>query len=209
MRSQALRRLAIFLLALAAAAQTPKRAQPARWLDVTLDRQEGEQWLAAEPGRVMKKGEHVRFRFKANFAGYVYVVNHGTSGVRALLFPHADAGMDNTVQPAREYRVPSTQASFRIDGPAGHDQVFWIISPTPMSESEALALTSSPPPEPRLLPRCDETLMRARGECVDTKAGPRMISRELTIVQKNETAHVSVSGRLTKPLLYQFRLAHE
>ena len=50
---------------------------------------------------------------------------------------------------------------------------------------------------------------RARGECVDTKAGPRMISRELTIVQKNETAHVSVVGRLTKPLLYQFRLAHE
>ncbi|MEP7367307.1 MAG: DUF4384 domain-containing protein [Acidobacteriota bacterium] len=197
------------LLALTAAAQTPKRAQPARWLDVTLDRMENEKWWPVEPGTVMKQGEHVRFRFKANFAGYVYVVNHGTSGVRALLFPNADAGMDNTVQPAKEYRVPSTQASFRIDGPAGHDQMFWIISATPLSETEALELTSSPPPEPTLLPRCDETLMRARGECVDTKAGPRMISRELTIVQKNETAHVSVVGKLTKPLMYQFRLAHE
>jgi hypothetical protein len=78
-----------------------------------------------------------------------------------------------------------------------------------MSESEALMLTSSPPPEPQLLPRCDETLMRARGECVDSKAGPRMISRELTIVQKNETAHVSVVGKLSKPLMYQFKLAHE
>lgn len=209
MRRAAILFAALPLLALSAAAQTSRRAQPARWLDVTLDRMEGGKWLPAEPGRVMKQGEHVRFRFKANFAGYVYVVNHGTSGVRALLFPNADAGMDNTVQAAKEYRVPSTMASFRIDGPAGHDQVFWIISPTPLSESEALTLTSSPPPEPRLLPRCDETLMRARGECVDTKAGPRMISRELTIVQKNETAHVSVVGRLTKPLLYQFRLAHE
>lgn len=202
-------RLAALFLALTAAGQTPKRAQPARWLDVTLDRLEGEQWTPAEPGRVMKRGDHVRFRFKANFAGYVYVVNHGTSGVRALLFPHAGAGVDNAVQATREYRVPSTQASFRIDGPAGHDQVFWIISPTPLSESEALSLTSSPPPEPRLLPRCDESLLRARGECVDTKAGPRMISRELTIIQKNETAHVSLPGALKGPLLYQFRLAHE
>lgn len=209
MRRTAFLLLGLSFLALPVAAQTAKRAQPARWLDVTLDRMDNEKWWPVEPGTVMKPGEHVRFRFKANFAGYVYVVNHGTSGVRALLFPNAAAGMDNTVQAAKEYRVPSTQASFRIDGPAGHDQVFWIISPTPMSESEALALTSSPPPEPQLLPRCDETLMRARGECVDTKAGPRMISRELTIVQKNETAHVSVVGRLTKPLMYQFRLAHE
>jgi hypothetical protein len=204
-----MRLAAMLLIVLAAAAQTPRRAQPARWLDVTLDRMENEKWWPVEPGTVMKQGEHVRFRFKANFAGYVYVVNHGTSGVRALLFPNADAGMDNTVQAAKEYRVPSTQASFRIDGPAGHDQVFWIISSTPMSESEALTLTSSPPPEPELIPRCDETLMRARGTCIDSKAGPRMISRELTIVQKNETAHVSVVGKLTKPLMYQFRLAHE
>lgn len=205
-----MRRALIFiLLAGALTAQTPKRAQTARWLDVTLDRMENEKWWPVEPGTVMKQGEHVRFRFKANFAGYVYVVNHGTSGDRVLLFPNAQAGMDNTVQAAREYRVPSTMASFRIDGPGGHDQVFWIISPAPLSESEALALTSSPPPEPTLLPRCDETLMRARGECIDSKAGPRMISRELTIVQKNETAHVSVVGGLTKPLLYQFRLAHE
>ena len=204
-----MRGVAILLLALTAVAQPSKRAQPARWLDVTLDRMEDEKWWPVEPGTVMKHDEHVRFRFKANFAGYVYVVNHGTSGVRTLLFPNADAGMDNTVQPAKEYRVPSTQASFRIDGPAGHDQVFWIVSPTPMSESEALTLTSSPPPEPQLLPRCDETLMRARGECVDSKAGPRMISRELTIVQKNETAHVSVVGKLSKPLMYQFKLAHE
>lgn len=204
-----MRRLAILLLALAAAGQTPKRAQPARWLDVTLDRMEGAQWTPAEPGRVMQRGEHVRFRFKANFAGYVYVVNHGTSGARVLLFPNAGTGMDNAVQAAKEYRVPSTQASFRIDGPAGHDQVFWIISPAPLGESEALRLTSSPPPEPRLLPRCDDSLMRARGECVDTQAGPRMISRELTIIQKNETAHVSLPGSLTRPLLYQFRLAHQ
>ena len=33
--------LALAATALAAPAQTPKRAHPARWLDVTLDRQEG------------------------------------------------------------------------------------------------------------------------------------------------------------------------
>jgi hypothetical protein len=81
-------------------------------------------------------------------------------------------------------------------------------------------------PPKTLLPRCDDSIFRARGLCIDSSAGlrgipetealpenlkgvPRAKSRELVIMRKEDSSLVSSPVPLTGPVVYQFRLAHK
>jgi hypothetical protein len=207
-----------FLLTAAAQAQTQS-------MEIVLERNEAGAWKTIEPALVLKSGDLVRFRFRATFDGYLYVINSGTSGSQSLLFPGDATGRDNRVQAGREYTIPGGGASFKVAGPAGHDVVYWLVSPVPLDGNPASALAPKPPPK-TLTPRCDDTIFRARGECIDSSAGPRNVRdmgalppaisttaprlqpRELVIVQDKNKSRVSSSGKLTGPIVYEFRLAH-
>lgn len=200
--------------------------EPRSRMEITLERREGRVWKAVEPTLVLASGDVVRFRFKANFNGYLYVTNYGTSGQSSLLFPREETGRDNAIRGGREYLVPATEAVLRISGPAGYESVYWLVSPVPLGN--ALDLTPSRSSDyrpPVLRPRCDDTIFRARGLCMDNAAGPRAVqekdelpkelapmrsatARELTIVQQRNQSVVSPSGTTAGPVLYEFRLAH-
>jgi hypothetical protein len=196
-------------------------------MEVTLDRQEGAAWKPVDPGFVFEKGDRLRFRFRANFDGYLYVMDYGTSGKYSLLFPRDETGRENRIESGKEYRIPATEAWFRIDGPPGHDIVYWLVSPLPLaSGSDGLPpLPKQKAPPKTLLPRCDDSIFRARGLCIDSSAGlrgipeteelpenlkgvPRARSRELIIVRKDEQSLISSPAPLAGPVVYQFRLAH-
>lgn len=215
------RGLCIAVLApLALLAQAPS-------MEIVLERHESGAWKSIEPGLVLGQGDLVRFKFRATFDGYLYVINSGTSGSQSLLFPGAETGRDNRVLAGKDYSVPSTGASFKVAGPAGHDVVYWLISPVPLDGDPAAALGRTPAPRPAgtLVPRCDQTILRARGLCIDSSAGPRNVGadeqlpevfsnapkltrRELIIVQGKDRTRVSSSGKLTGPIVYEYRLAH-
>ena len=126
--------LAFLCFAGAMAAQdAPAKPQAAQRMEITLERQQGSQWKAVDPGFVFDKGDRVRFRFRANFDGYLYVTDYGTSGNYSLLFPREETGRENRIESGKEYQVPATQAWFRIDGPPGHDIVYWLVSPMAVS----------------------------------------------------------------------------
>ena len=94
------------------------------------------------------------------------------------------------------------------------------------SRPEYKPLAPPPPKEmpANLLPRCDDTLFRSRGECIDTSAGPKLIprgeplpgnlagvekdTRELLIMRQKNTSVVASPVPLTGPVVYEFRLAH-
>jgi hypothetical protein len=62
-------------------------------------------------------------------------------------------------------------------------------------------------------PRCDETILRARGDCVDTSAGPKPqkndpASRDLMFMRQKNSSVISSPAPLEKPVVYEFRLAH-
>ena len=208
------------LLPLAVVAQTQS-------LEIVLERNESSAWKTIDPGLVLGQGDLVRFRFRTTFDGYLYVINSGTSGSQSLLFPGDATGRNNRVQAGKDYFVPSNGASFKVAGPAGHDVVYWVISPVPLDGNPAAVLNGAPPERPagKLIPRCDQSIFRARGLCIDSTAGPRnvpaeevlpnaitavpnMTRRELVIVQDAHKARVSSSGKLTGPVVYEFRLAH-
>jgi len=69
-----------------------------------------------------------------------------------------------------------------------------------------------------LSPRCDDSILKARGECVDAGAGLKpnpvagLKARELFFVRKGDQSIVSVPPikvAPSAPITYQFRIAHQ
>jgi hypothetical protein len=193
-------------------------------VEISLERREAGTWKTTDPGHVFANGDQVRFRFKSNTAGYLYVVNEGTSGETATLFPSAEAGTDNRIEAGREYFIPGNQGAFKLTGPAGYDTVYWIVSPVKLGHDAPQYKPLPPPPAPgaappNLRPRCDDAIWKARGECVDSNAGlkqndvPGLRSRELLFLRKDQGSVVASpppapGTEKPGPFTYQFRLAH-
>jgi len=224
--------LCFLLISCSLAAQdSPSGSQSSQRIEITLERQVGEIWKAVDPGFVFEKGDRIRFRFRSNFDGFLYVMDLGTSGDYSLLFPREETGRENKIVSGKEYQIPATQAyQFRVSGPPGHDVVYWMMSPLALASGSTgfipPALPKAKQPPKTLIPRCDDSIFRARGECIDSSAGlrgisdadevpdnlknvPRMNSRELIIMRKEESSLISSPVPLTGPVIYQFRLAHK
>jgi hypothetical protein len=220
----------LFVTCTLAAQDIPKEPRQFQRMEITLEKQEGNLWKVVDPGFVFEKDDHVRFRFRANFDGFLYVMDYGTSGGYSLLFPRDETGQNNKITAGTEYKIPATQAWFRIAGPPGHDIVYWMVTPLALSEGKEgffpPPMPGSKQPPKTLLPRCDDAIFRARGECIDSGAGlrgisnaeelpenlkkvPRMNSRELVIMRREESSMISSAVPLTGPVIYQFRLAHK
>jgi hypothetical protein len=180
------------------------------------------------PATVFGASDRLRFRVSANFSGYLYVMNQGTSGAYELLFPRSDTGGDNRIEAGKEYLVPAGTGWFKVSGPAGQDVVYWLVSPVEFSR-QYRPLPPPPSASPQtpagLKPRCDEVIFKARGECLDSSAGVRPVKageplpanmagvagatpRELLFFQDQGSTVVSSQNPLSGPVVYELRLAH-
>lgn len=204
---------------------------------ITVERQVKGGVQVTSPQHVFHSGDLVRFRFKSSFDGYLYVMDQSTSGKYLVLFPAKDAPDTNHIERDQEYLIPATRdAWFRVDDPPGYETIYFVISPgrlekastsnQPQNPVQPLPAAPSPPSAPaELLPRCDDAVFHARGECVDVLAGPRAVGkddtvpsqlpavpaaspRDITVINKPEASVVAPANGADGPLIYQFRLAH-
>ncbi|MEO7145107.1 MAG: DUF4384 domain-containing protein [Bryobacteraceae bacterium] len=224
--SSALFTLAVFIAVPAWAQSNPA---PDR-MKLAVERSENGQWRAVDPNLIFLSGDRVRFRFSANFDGYLYVMNRSTSGKYEILFPRQDTGVQNRVQSGHDYIVPATQGWFRVTGPPGHDVLYWVVSPLSLAGGGPSYRPLPPPPPPGaappdMHPRCDDTIFKARGDCVDSSAGPKQVSeagqlpsnlrglptagsRGLLFLQNENQLVVASPGPLFGPVVYEFQLSH-
>ena len=217
--------LAVYMLPLPG--QQSESARPAgRHVSLILEQALGSEWRQVDPHTVFKADDQIRFRFRANFGGYLYVLNETGTGEHLWLFPTPETGLTNQIEAGREYVVPATSGSFLIPPNAGYDIVYWIVSPLSFPELPA-------PPRNRqfpqhtyspLLPRCRESSLQARGLCLDGEAGaapvadpsrlppalaPRTLQpRALDVHEDGGQSRISVAGPPAGPFLCQFRIAH-
>jgi Domain of unknown function (DUF4384) len=217
------------VLAGLALAQPRTMTEGAHRMEITLERLDGEDWHSVDPALVLAQDDRVRFRFRTNFDGYLYVMNQSTSGKYEQLFPREETGEDNRVTANKEYQVPATSTAFRIAGPPGFETVYWLVTPARLTDAPPRL---SPPPQaspakpPTLIPRCDDAVLHARGDCIDHAAGPKLVprgadvpqnlasqadsaQRDLLFMQQKDTAVIASSAPLTGPVIYEFRLAHK
>jgi hypothetical protein len=207
-----MRLLLTFLTALGVCwPQAQTMTQGAYRMEITLERREGSSWKSVDPRTVLLKNDRVRFRFRTNFSGYLYVTNRSTSGTDTLLFPRSDTGSQNRIAASKEYLVPATHGAFRVDGPEGYDVVSWLVSPVALGTPEK---PSTPPAPVHMTPRCDDTIFKSRGDCVDTAAGPKSkkddeSSEGLVFIREKNSSIVSSPKPLKAPVVYEFHLAHK
>jgi len=199
---------------------------PAMLLEITLERKHDDGKVEAmAPNHVFKAGDQVRLRLRSHYDGFLYVMDQGTSGKFATVFPAADAGMDNRIRMDKDYYVPAGDDDwFNVGGPAGFDTLYFLLSPTALAQPSAASFVA-PGPISSMRPRCNDKIFRARGDCMDDSAGLAVVppnqplpapiapiagsaSRDLTFTNK-KGGTVSVSGGTSAPLLYTFRLAHQ
>jgi hypothetical protein len=174
---------------------------------------------------VFDPGDVVHFRVQSDFDGFLYVMNQGSSGRFATVFPSTDAGADNHVRQGQMFSIPAIEDSwFEISGPPGFDVLYFLLSPSSIAPPPPSAFVA-PGPVSSLKPRCNDSIFRARGECTDVTAGPAplpreaplpaplapiagMASRDITVVKKQDGVTVGSNGSRTAPVIYTFRLAH-
>ncbi|HEY0784800.1 MAG TPA: DUF4384 domain-containing protein [Acidobacteriaceae bacterium] len=223
------------LLAFAGLSAAGPGAEGSGQITIRLEKKQAEQALTVPPTTVFKTGDVLRFRLTSSMAGYLYVVDKGSTGMTATLFPAsgAQAG-DNHILPARGYLVPADgEGWFEVTGPPGFDVLYFLVSARPMAlppappSPEALGKKAQPeaalPPD--LLPRCNDEIFRSRGECLDETAGARALSpdavlpreiaglalgasRDIILVDEGGQTSVRPAATAKLPLVYSFRLAH-
>jgi hypothetical protein len=154
--------LAVLALPAARLAATKSMTQGTHRMELMLERLDGATWKTIDPALVLAQGDRVRFRFRTNFDGYLYVTNQSTSGKYEQLFPAKRPGQDNHIVAGKDYQVPATSVAFRIAGPPGHEVVYWLVSPGRLTDMPARP--TLPPTGNHSAPYADSALRRRRHE---------------------------------------------
>ena len=226
--------LLLFLLLvrpqLTLAADVTSGAAPTMKITVETETENG--WKVVDPATVLDSGTKLRFRFSSSFAGYLYVMNQGSSGAYSTLFPANNGGEDNRIEADGELVLPRAQGSYKIGGPSGYDVLFWVISPVRWNSAGATSYRPLPPPPQSaarlrsLQPRCDDAFLRARGDCVDAEAGVRQVakpealpenlskvpglqSRDIVFEKGKDSTVVKLAATPAGPVVYEMRIAHK
>jgi hypothetical protein len=148
-------------------------------------------------------------------------LNHESGGVQTWLYPRPEATSTNRVEVDNVYLIPETPASFTVGGQPGFDVTYWMISPNPITISDAGENVSKPG---TLLPRCGS--LRPRGVCEDKQAGPHqitdaneippafslsggLISRDLIFKNGSPSIQVSSPEPLSDSIVYALWIAHQ
>ena len=224
------RLLTLTLISVHASGQSQNFKQGSFSMEIKVQRWEGNAWKTVDPGLVFATDDRIRLHFRTTFDGFIFVSQQTTSGKYEQLFPRAETGRNNRVEKNTENTIPATDTVFRIAGPPGHDIIYWLMSPVNLAGTNTPYVPLPPPPPSDqalpadMTPRCDGEILRARGDCVDSSAGPQSIaekdklpsaldgstrSRDLLFLRKQDSTVVASGTPLSGPVVYQLRLAHK
>jgi hypothetical protein len=193
-------------------------------VEVSLELRRDGRWEAADSATVFNAGDEIRFRFRTFFAGYLYVLNRTSGGESAWLYPRPEAGQQSRVEPGPVYLVPGARGSFVVGGPPGFDVTYWVVSQAPIDRRGPQLPASGSQPG-TLLPRCREQVLKARGLCLDERAGPRpladpgaappelrgqarLAARDLTFRSEGGPTRIAAPDSRPGTIVYEFRIAH-
>ncbi len=222
--------LPVLALMLAIPPAPRAQSQDSPLISIRLEQKQGDIVRIVPQNTVFRSGEILRFRLTSHMAGYLYVVDRGTSGEIDTLFPAPGAAPEaNRIEPGQDNVVPAMgDGWFQVAGPSGFDILYFLLSANPIilpgSAASAEPQNTEPPP-PELLPRCDDSIFRARGDCVDPSAGvaplkpgapiprelvplARTASRDIILTDDGGSTAVRAAAKAKLPLIYTFRLAH-
>lgn len=91
------------------------------------------QWLDVAPDSVFHSGDHIRVTVTANAAGYLYIIQQGSSGAWTPLYPPAgDSIPVPRVETGKSLTIPE-EGSFLFNDQPGTEALFLLFSTQPLS----------------------------------------------------------------------------
>jgi hypothetical protein len=223
--------LPTLLLAGSARYASSQNANSAGLISIRLEQKHGDETKTVPQNTVFHTGDVLRFRLTSRIAGYLYVVDKGTSGETTTLFPVSNGtSSQNRIEPDQTMVVPAMgDGWFEVSGPSGFDTIYLLVSSSPILIPLASVPETKETPQnaipPNLLPRCNDEVFKARGECIDASAGvaplppgapvPRELipfaksaARDIILTDDGDGVTVKAAPSAKLPLIYTFRLAH-
>lgn len=149
------------------------------------------QYGEVSPTTTFHNGDRIRLSIMANQPGYLYVIQQGSSGNWALIFPKASADPtagepNNRIEQGRVYQVPDGKGAFKFDQTPGEEKLFLVLSREKIKDLEGtidkLKHPSTTPVEPQ----------QPQGERVEAANHipdafvQNLVGRDLTLVEEEE-----------------------
>jgi serine/threonine protein kinase len=130
-------------------------------------------WTNKKAGEVYKKGEIIKFYFKANKDSYLYLYHMDAAGKVKMLFPNGFS-KENRLKANQVYTIPDAAMNFNIEvtPPFGTEQVKVVASLQPMKDMDI---------------KDGESGYRDLGKVTNINEN-KIITRSLDVVPKEERA---------------------
>jgi hypothetical protein len=151
-------------------------------VDITLERKKDGKVESMAAGHVFATGDIIRLKLVSHYDGFLYVMDQGSSGKFATVFPAMQTGSDNRVQRSKQYLVPAVEDGwFEVNGPAGFDVLYFLLSPTALTPpvlssfaAPAATARTTAPGRPQFLRdrRCRGLWLRSPGAPRATSPSP-------------------------------------
>jgi hypothetical protein len=157
------------------------------------------EYTEVTPGTVFHSGDHIRLSLLANEAGYFYVIQQGSTGAWAPIFPPQSAPTDaNKVVAGQIQVVPSGTRAFVFDQHPGDEKLYIILSRTPVGDIDRVMqnLRNGGPARHEQPTDGAEERMEAENRIPDLFVH-QLASRDLTLVDEqtvNESSKKDVEG---------------
>lgn len=104
------------------------------------------------PDANFRSGDKLRIAVEANDAGYLYLIQRGSSKTWSVLFPNSEyEGGSNHIKAARRQVIPG-KARFTLDDTPGAEKIFVVFSRRPEPDLEKLIYTLSTSENPAAKP---------------------------------------------------------
>src|SRR5579884_435753 len=135
------------------------------------------------PDSEFHAGDSIRLSLMSNQPGYLYIIEHGSSGKWRPLYP-PPGGSETKLSAGQEYLVPG-DGSFQFDADSGQEKLFVLLSREPETNlDETIA-----------------SLQRANGGALNdqviAKLQGEVQSRDLVFTKADDTASSSQSDKAT------------
>src|SRR5580698_4318122 len=123
-------------------------------ITIRLEQKNGEDSKAVPQNTVFHNGNILRFRLTSRIAGYLYVVDKGTTGQTTTLFPvSTGTGTQNRIEPDQTMVVPAMgDGWFEVSGPSGFDTIYLRVSSSPILVPPAAVPETQESPQNTLPP---------------------------------------------------------
>lgn len=118
---------------------SPDSAGSALGLRYTILKVSGGSTIEVAPDTVFRAGDRIQLKIEANNAGYLYIINQGSSGTWKPIFPSPEVeNGNNKVESLHAYTLPSEEHRMVFDETAGSEKLFVILSRQPEPDLEKM-----------------------------------------------------------------------